>query len=74
MYDGAELGEAIAAHRGDGEAAVAAYEEAMFVRSAKAAVEAAKTFAVCFDDANAPRALIDFLTGGAAPTSPRLRR
>ena len=43
MYDGAELGKAIAAHRGDLEAALAEYEEAMFARSAKAAVEAAKT-------------------------------
>jgi 2-polyprenyl-6-methoxyphenol hydroxylase-like FAD-dependent oxidoreductase len=63
MYDGAELGKAIAAHRGDLEAALAAYEEAMFVRSAKAAVEAANTFAICFADANAPHGLVAFLTG-----------
>src|ERR1700678_1939808 len=33
MFDGAELGEAIAAHPGDIEAALAAYEEALFPRS-----------------------------------------
>jgi 2-polyprenyl-6-methoxyphenol hydroxylase-like FAD-dependent oxidoreductase len=69
MYDGAELGKAIAAHRGDLEAALAEYEETMFIRSAKAAVEAAKTHAICFADDNAPYGLIDFLTGGAAPAS-----
>lgn len=69
MYDGAELGKAIAAHRGDLEAALAEYEEAMFVRSANAAVEAAKTFEICFDDDDAPRALLDFFTSGAARTS-----
>ena len=67
MYDGAELGKAMAAHRGDLEAALAEYEEAMFIRSASAAAEAAKTHALCFDDANAPHGLIDFLTGGSAP-------
>ena len=41
MYDGAELGKAIVAQRGNLEAALAEYEEAMFARSAKAAVEAA---------------------------------
>lgn len=69
MYDGAELGKAIAAHRGDLEAALAEYEEAMFVRSANAAVEAVKTHAICFDDDKAPQGLLDFLTGGSAPTS-----
>jgi 2-polyprenyl-6-methoxyphenol hydroxylase-like FAD-dependent oxidoreductase len=68
MYDGAELGKAIAAHQNAFEAALAEYEEAMFVRSAKAAVEAAETFALCFADKNAPHGLIDFLTGGG-PTS-----
>ncbi len=66
MYDGAELGKAIAAHRGDLEAALPAeYEEAMFARSAKAGVEAAETHALCFHDPNAPHGLIGFLTGGA---------
>ncbi|MCP3099615.1 FAD-dependent monooxygenase [Myxococcus sp. K15C18031901] len=69
MYDGAELGKALAAHRGDFDAGLREYEEAMFIRSAKAAVEAAKIHALCFDDANAPYGLIDLLTGGAAPAS-----
>ncbi len=54
MYDGAELGKAMAAHRGNLEAALAEYEETMFIRSANAAAEAAKTHALCFDDDNAP--------------------
>ncbi|MFE9899305.1 FAD-dependent oxidoreductase [Streptomyces achromogenes] len=37
MLDGAELGEALAAHPGDPEAALHAYEQAMFPRSAEAA-------------------------------------
>jgi 2-polyprenyl-6-methoxyphenol hydroxylase-like FAD-dependent oxidoreductase len=39
MQDGAELGAAIAAHPGDIETALAAYEEAMFPRSAASAAE-----------------------------------
>jgi 2-polyprenyl-6-methoxyphenol hydroxylase-like FAD-dependent oxidoreductase len=66
MYDGAELGTAIAAHRDDLEAALAEFEEAMFVRSAKAAVEAAETFKLCFDNDNAPYGLLGFFGGGAA--------
>jgi len=69
MYDGAELGRAIAAHRSDLEAALTEYEDAMFVRSANAAVEAAKTFSLCFADDNAPHGLIDFLSGGSGQTS-----
>ena len=65
MYDGAELGKAMAAHRGDLEAALAAYEQAMFVRSADAAAEATRTFALCFTDDNAPHGLIELLTGGS---------
>lgn len=63
LYDGARLGEALANHRSDFEAALAEYEEAMFLGSAKAAVEAAGTHALCFHDENAPYGLIDFLTG-----------
>jgi 2-polyprenyl-6-methoxyphenol hydroxylase-like FAD-dependent oxidoreductase len=68
MYDGAELGKAVAAHRGDLEAALAEYEEVMFDRSANAAVEAAKTFAICFDDDSAPQGLLDFFATVGAPT------
>ncbi|RZU37516.1 2-polyprenyl-6-methoxyphenol hydroxylase-like FAD-dependent oxidoreductase [Streptomyces sp. BK022] len=39
LYDGAELGKAIAAHPGDVEAALTAYEREMFPRSAAAALE-----------------------------------
>ncbi|WP_394840210.1 FAD-dependent monooxygenase [Pendulispora rubella] len=63
MHDGAELGKAIAAHRGNVESALAQYEESMFTRSSKAAAEAAITHALCFDDANAPHGLIAFLSG-----------
>lgn len=69
MYDGAELGKAMAAHRGDLEAALAEYEETMFIRSANAAAEAARIHALCFHDDNAPRGLIDLLTGGSSPAS-----
>jgi 2-polyprenyl-6-methoxyphenol hydroxylase-like FAD-dependent oxidoreductase len=66
MLDGAELGKAMAAHRGDLEGAVAEYEETMFVRSAKAAAEAVVTHAICFADEHAPRGLVEFLSSGAA--------
>ncbi|MBU8897761.1 FAD-dependent monooxygenase [Corallococcus sp. M34] len=68
MYDGAELGRILAAHRGDSEAALLEYEDAMFIRSADAAMEAARIHALCFNDANAPHGLLNLLTGGAAPT------
>jgi 2-polyprenyl-6-methoxyphenol hydroxylase-like FAD-dependent oxidoreductase len=62
MLDGAELGLALAAHPGDVEAALAAYEQAMFPRSRTAAVEARQTLAVCLDE-RAPHGLVDFFTG-----------
>jgi 2-polyprenyl-6-methoxyphenol hydroxylase-like FAD-dependent oxidoreductase len=69
MLDGAELGEAIAAHPGDLEAALARYEESMFLRSAAAAAEAAAVHAILFDDADAPQRLLKFLRR-AGPTAP----
>lgn len=60
MYDGAELGKAIAAHP-DPETALTEYEQALFPRSA-AAVEATRDFDLCFGD-DAPRSLINLLTG-----------
>lgn len=68
MLDGADLGKAIAAHRDNIEGALREYEEAMFARSATAAVEAAKTFKLCFQDDNVPDGLIELFTGGSAPT------
>jgi 2-polyprenyl-6-methoxyphenol hydroxylase-like FAD-dependent oxidoreductase len=59
MYDGAELGKAIAAHTGDVEAALIAYERDLFPRSASAAVEAHATFKACFGD-RTPQSLLDF--------------
>ena len=59
MYDGAELGKAIAADPGDVEAALFAYEEALFPRSASEAAEANRILEVCFGD-NAPQSLLDF--------------
>jgi 2-polyprenyl-6-methoxyphenol hydroxylase-like FAD-dependent oxidoreductase len=60
MYDGAELGKAIAAHLDDIEAGLAGYEQAMFPRSADAAAD--DILELCLD-ANTPRGLIDLLTG-----------
>jgi 2-polyprenyl-6-methoxyphenol hydroxylase-like FAD-dependent oxidoreductase len=62
MYDGAELGKALAAHLGDVEAALADYEQALFARSAEAAAEAARDFEICFGD-NTPHSLIGLFTG-----------
>ncbi|HEX8582761.1 MAG TPA: NAD(P)/FAD-dependent oxidoreductase [Acidimicrobiales bacterium] len=64
MDDGARLGTALATHPGDVEAALAAYERDLFPRSAAAAAEAARDFALCFGD-DAPQSLIDLLTGHA---------
>jgi 2-polyprenyl-6-methoxyphenol hydroxylase-like FAD-dependent oxidoreductase len=61
MYDGAELGKAIAANPGEVEAALFAYEKDLFPRSASAAAEAHRVFKLCFGD-NAPQSLVDFFT------------
>ncbi|MEV0840403.1 NAD(P)/FAD-dependent oxidoreductase [Actinocatenispora sera] len=57
MLDGAELGEALAAHRGDAEAALAAYEAGMFPRSAEAADGSAQGMALCLAP-DAPAGLV----------------
>ena len=62
MFDGAELGKAIAAHPGDIEAALTAYEEALFPRSESEAADAYQILELCLGD-RAPFGLIDFLTG-----------
>jgi 2-polyprenyl-6-methoxyphenol hydroxylase-like FAD-dependent oxidoreductase len=62
MLDGAELGQAIAAHPGDTEAALAGYEQAMFPRAAEAA-GAEDIFDLMLGD-NAPHSWIAMMTGG----------
>ncbi|MEU6070745.1 NAD(P)/FAD-dependent oxidoreductase [Streptomyces sp. NPDC047082] len=62
MFDGAELGKAIAAHPDDIEAALAEYEQALFSRSARFAAESDKNHQLIFGD-NAPAGLLNLLTG-----------
>ena len=61
MFDGAELGKAIAAHPGDVEAAFNAYEQDMFPRSASAAAEADRNIKLFFDE-NSPQSVVDLFT------------
>ncbi len=70
MLDGAELGKAIAAHPGDIDAALTAYEQALFPRSESEAADAYLILDLCLGD-RAPFGLIDFLTG--APEGERKR-
>jgi 2-polyprenyl-6-methoxyphenol hydroxylase-like FAD-dependent oxidoreductase len=62
MYDGSELGKAIAAHPGDAEAALAGYEQALFPRSAQFAAESDRNHKLLFAD-NTPDGLLKLLTG-----------
>ena len=64
MFDGAELGKAIAAHPGDTEAALTAYEETLFPRSESEYADAYEILDLCLGD-RAPFSLIDFFTGAA---------
>lgn len=66
MYDGAELGKAIATHPDNVEAALGAYEEEMFSRCANAAVEAERILKMCLDD-NAPQSLVEFFADVRPP-------
>jgi 2-polyprenyl-6-methoxyphenol hydroxylase-like FAD-dependent oxidoreductase len=61
MFDGAELGKALAAHPGDVEAALIAYEKDLFPRSASEAAEAEGVLNVCLGP-NAPQSLVEFFT------------
>jgi 2-polyprenyl-6-methoxyphenol hydroxylase-like FAD-dependent oxidoreductase len=61
MFDGAELGKAIAANPDDLEAALLAYEKDLFPRSASEAAEAEKVLDICLGP-NAPQSLLDFFT------------
>jgi 2-polyprenyl-6-methoxyphenol hydroxylase-like FAD-dependent oxidoreductase len=62
MFDGAELGKAIAAHPSDMEAALTAYEEALFPRSESEYADAHEILELCLGE-RAPFGLIDFFTG-----------
>lgn len=59
MLDGAELGQAIAAHPEDVESALAVYEEKMFARSEAEAKDAREIVDLCLGD-RAPYGLIEF--------------
>lgn len=60
MLDGAELGEAIAAHPDNFEGALAAYEAALFPRSETAAADAREIVDICLGP-RAPFGLVEFL-------------
>ena len=62
MFDGAELAAAIAAHPGDVEAALRAYERELFPRSEAKAVEAADGPRDVLFGAGSPRSLVEFFT------------
>jgi 2-polyprenyl-6-methoxyphenol hydroxylase-like FAD-dependent oxidoreductase len=64
LLDGAELGLALAAHPGDIEEALAAYEEKMFPRSEISAAGSAQSGAMLFR-ADAPQGLLDMFAGHA---------
>jgi 2-polyprenyl-6-methoxyphenol hydroxylase-like FAD-dependent oxidoreductase len=64
MLDAAELAEAIAAHPDDLEAALTAYEKAMFPRSVLEAADTHEILELSLGD-RAPFGLIEFLTGAA---------
>jgi 2-polyprenyl-6-methoxyphenol hydroxylase-like FAD-dependent oxidoreductase len=61
MLDGAELGQALAAHPGDVEAGIAAYEEAMFVRVATPVDDAVLLESLFGDDV--PESLLELVRG-----------
>ncbi|MEU9431549.1 NAD(P)/FAD-dependent oxidoreductase [Streptomyces sp. NPDC048252] len=63
MLDGAELGLALAAHPGEREAALAAYEEKLFPRSEAAAAASAHSSVALFAE-DAPQAVVDLFTAG----------
>ncbi|MGW0510421.1 FAD-dependent oxidoreductase [Streptomyces olivaceoviridis] len=62
LIDGAELGLALAAHPGDTEAALAAYESRMFPRAEAAATDSAHSQSLLFRR-DAPQGLVNMFTG-----------
>ncbi len=62
MFDGAELGKAIAAHPDDTEAALTAYEAELFPRSEAFYADAREILELCLGD-RAPFSLLDFFNG-----------
>ncbi|MEU3615516.1 NAD(P)/FAD-dependent oxidoreductase [Streptomyces sp. NPDC006872] len=62
MYDGAELGKALAAHPDDVEAALTEYEKAMFPRSAEVATEGAELYRLMYGD-DSPHGLFTAFAG-----------
>ncbi|WP_441235520.1 FAD-dependent oxidoreductase [Bradyrhizobium sp. 930_D9_N1_4] len=66
MLDGAELGKAIAARPDDVEAALAAYEAALFPRSQSAAIGAHQILELCLGE-RAPISLVEFFNGMRGP-------
>ncbi|GAA5041053.1 FAD-dependent oxidoreductase [Streptomyces similanensis] len=65
MFDGAELAGAIAAHPGDREAALTAYEEALFPRGEASAAESAGSLDTMFGQDGLEK-MIGFFTSGPA--------
>ncbi|RRA49372.1 NAD(P)/FAD-dependent oxidoreductase [Acidipila sp. EB88] len=61
MHDGAELAKAIVAHTGDAEAALSAYEQELFPRSAAAAAEADRNLRLFFNN-DTPHSVVDLFT------------
>jgi 2-polyprenyl-6-methoxyphenol hydroxylase-like FAD-dependent oxidoreductase len=64
MFDGAELGRAIAAHPDDPEAALEEYEQAMFPRAAEAGAD--DILGMYLND-EAPHSFVNFFAGGDEP-------
>ncbi|MGI3782523.1 MAG: FAD-dependent oxidoreductase [Janthinobacterium lividum] len=66
MYDGSELALALAARPGDTEAALAAYEAALFPRSAESAGESASSLEIIFAP-DAPQGLLEMFASFEGP-------
>ncbi|MFJ6520652.1 FAD-dependent oxidoreductase [Streptomyces filamentosus] len=67
MFDGAELALAIAAHPGDTEAALTAYEKALFPRSETSAADSARSLDTMFGPQGLEQMAAFFTAGPVAP-------